>query len=222
MGDDERSRLEWILDTFPFNEAIIFSLILMLCVDDLNNVAYISRFPQIVQRACADGTPTIQKILANDRCLFNGITITEVKLPKSPASLEELSQYEASEHITNEQQLKIMMDRGQFRQLSSSDDPADKFLVYTPNTLPYNPSAPLRNTVPYIPLQFTEKGVSIDPIIPDEYINPSVKRFLDNISNMLTPEQISEQQMIREQLGLDHIRSELCHLGSVVEDDVRI
>lgn len=39
---------------------------------------------------------------------------------------------------------------------------------------------------------------------------------------MLTPEQISEQQMIREQLGLDHIRSELCHLGSVVEDDVRI
>ena len=222
MGDDERSRLEWILDTFPFNEAIIFSLILVLCVDDLNNVAYIIRFPQIVQRACADGTPTIQKILANDRCLFNGITITEVKLPKSPASLEELSQYEASEHITNEQQLKIMMDRGQFRQLSSSDDPADKFLVYTPNTLPYNPSAPLRNTVPYIPLQFTEKGVSIDPIIPDEYINPSVKRFLDNISNMLTPEQISEQQMIREQLGLDHIRSELCHLGSVVEDDVRI
>ena len=42
MGDDERSRLEWILDTFPFNEAIIFSLILMLCVDDLNNVAYIN------------------------------------------------------------------------------------------------------------------------------------------------------------------------------------
>lgn len=111
------------------------------------------------------------------------------------------------------------MDRGQFRQLSSSDDPADKFLVYTPNTLPYNPSAPLRNTVPYIPLKFTEKGVSIDPIIPDEYINPSVRRFLDNISSMLTPEQIAEQNLIREQLGLDHIRSELCHLGSVVEDD---
>ena len=181
-----------------------------------------SSFPQIVQRACADGTTTIQKILANDRCLFNGITITEVKFPKTPISLDELAKYEASDDTTSEEQLRILLDRGQFRQLSSSDDPADKFLVYTPNTLPYNPSAPLRNTVPFIPLQFTEKGVSIDPIIPDNYVNPSVKRFLDNISNMLTPEQIAEQKLIREQLRLDHIRSELCHLGSVVEDDVSI
>ena len=95
-------------------------------------------FPQIVQRACRDGTDTIQRILENDRCLFNGISISDVHLDNTQATQEELIQIEASETISNAQHLKVLADRGQFRQLSSSDDPADKFLVYTPNTLPYN------------------------------------------------------------------------------------
>lgn len=177
-------------------------------------------FPQIVQRACRDGTDTIQRILENDRCLFNGISISDVHLDNTQATQEELIQIEASETISNAQHLKVLADRGQFRQLSSSDDPADKFLVYTPNTLPYNPSAPLRNTVPYIPLRFTQGRVEVDPVIPPQYVNPSVEKFLDTISRMQTPELIRERELIRQELGLEHIRAELNHLGSVVEDDV--
>lgn len=137
-------------------------------------------------------------------------------------TIKELSQYEASENPTNEQLFKVMNNKGKFRMLSSSTDDADKFLVYTPNTLPYNERAPLRNTVPFIPLKYTKEGVSIDPIIGPEYINPGVASFVNNINMTLTEEQRQEHAMIREELKLDHIRSELCHLGSVVEDDVSL
>ena len=92
-------------------------------------------------------------------------------------------------------------------------------MVYTPNTLPYNPSAPFRNALPYIPLQFAPTGVAIDPVIPKEFMNPCVERFVNTINETLTPGLLEEQRLIREQLHLDHIQSELQHLGSVVEDD---
>ena len=141
-------------------------------------------------------------------------------IPHDPCNMQELSRIEALDKPTNDQLLSVLIDRGKFRLLSSSsDNPADQFLVYTPNTLPYNPSAPLRNTVPFIPLSFTDDGVKIDPVIPEQYINPSVKSFVSNTNRTLTRELREEQQLIRDQLGLDHIRSELNHIGSVIEDD---
>lgn len=188
-----------------------------------------SSFPLIVQEGCANGTvrpplsphpqAKLKHILENDRCLFNGISIAEVTLP-SNATLQQLAEYEGSDTITNEEHLQVLVNRGTFRMLSSSDDPADKFLVYTPNTLPYNPSAPLRNAVPYIPLQFTPSGVGMDPILPKEYVNPSVERFVNNINSTVTTSLLEEQRLIREQLNLDHIQTELHHLGSVIEDDM--
>lgn len=185
-----------------------------------HHVLTFSRFPQFVQEGCADGSKNLQRILQNDRCLFSGIKQQEVTLPQKASSFEELVQYESQDNLTNEQLLKIMNNRGKFRLLSSSSEEGDKFLVYTPNTLPYNPSAPLRNTVPFIPLSFSDNGIAIDPVINSEYINPSVSTFINNINSTLTEEQKQEHNMIREELQLDHIRSELNHLGSVEEDDV--
>lgn len=179
-----------------------------------------SRFPQFVQEGCADGSENLQRILKNDRCLFSGIKQQEVSLPQKASSFEELVQYESEENPTNEQLLMILNNRGKFRLLSSSSEEGDKFLVYTSNTLPYNPSAPLRNTVPFIPLRYTDNGITIDPVISSEYINPSVSTFINNMNSTLTEEQKQEHAMIREELQLDHIRSELNHLGSVEEDDV--
>ena len=113
------------------------------------------------------------------------------------------------------------MNKGKFRLLMSSNDPADRFLVYTPNTLPYNASAPMRNTVPFIPISFEEGRVVIDPEFPKELLNEGIVQFISSMNNSVTPNQLQDQQFIREQLRLDHIRSELRHLGSVVEDDVR-
>ena len=185
-------------------------------------------FPRIVQEGCANGTvgrlitphpqDKLKHILENDRCLFNGITITDVSLP-STATLQQLTEYEANEHRSNAEDLQIRINRGRFRMLSSSNVPADKFLVYTPNTLPYNPTAPFRNALPYMPLQFSATGVAIDPVIPKELVNPGVERFVSTINETLTPGLLEEQRLIREQLHLDHIQSELQHLGSVVEDD---
>ena len=74
--------------------------------------------------------------------------------------------------------------------------------------------------MPYIPLRFTQGRVEVDPVIPPQFVNPSVEKFLDTISRMQTPDLIRERELIRQELGLEHIRSELNHLGSVVEDDV--
>lgn len=192
-----------------------------------------SSFSSIVQQACASGSVSLpfssdaqtklQMILANDRCLFNGISVEEVSIPHPKASLAELQRIETLEHPSNAEQLSVLVDRGTFRRLSSSDNPADRFLVYTPKTLPYNPSAPLRNTVPYIPLRFSESGVEIDPVLPAEFVNPSVSKFVRTFNQKLSPAQQeelrAEQRLIREQLGLEHIQSELNHIGSVVEDD---
>ena len=146
-----------------------------------------------------------------------------MSIPHPKAPLSELLHIETLEHPTNAQQLSVLLDRGTFRRLSSSDNPADRFLVYTPKTLPYNPSAPLRNTVPYIPLRFSAAGVEIDPVLPPEFVNPSVSKFVRTFNQKLSPAQKAElraeQQLIREQLGLERIQAELSHIGSVVEDD---
>ena len=172
-----------------------------------------------MEHACANGSPRIKTILQHDSCLFNPITSTEVTFPYPPATQAELEAIEADSHRTNKQHFQILQNRGRFRLLSTSSNPADQFLVYTPNTRPYNPSAPLRNTIPYIPLVFNQEGVEIDPLLPDEFVNPSVKTFLDNMNSLQTPELVAEQNLIREQLGLEELRSELNHLGSVMEDD---
>ena len=65
-----------------------------------------------MQRACRNGTDTIQRILENDRCLFNGISISDVHLDNTQASQEELIQIEASESVSNSQHLKVLADRG--------------------------------------------------------------------------------------------------------------
>ena len=125
-----------------------------------------------------------------------------MSIPHPKAPLSELLHIETLEHPTNAQQLSVLLDRGTFRRLSSSDNPADRFLVYTPKTLPYNPSAPLRNTVPYIPLRFSAAGVEIDPVLPPEFVNPSVSKFVRTFNQKLSPAQKAElraeQQLIRE------------------------
>lgn len=172
-----------------------------------------------MQQACS--SKRIQEILQQDRCLFHGIEIEDVSIPLRKDSINTLAEIEALEHPTNEQLLRVMNDRGTFRSLSSCSDKKDSMLVYTPNTLPYNKSAPLRNTVPYIPLDFNEKGVSISPVLPEETFNPSVVEFVKNRNAALTEEQLQEYALIRKELKLDTIRSELNHLGSVIEDDVK-
>ena len=131
-----------------------------------------------------------------------------------------MTQYEALENPTNEQLLKLMNDRGKFRLLSTNSDSDNGLLCYTPKTLPYNENAPLRNTVPYIPLEFSSQGVSISSVIDPELMNQSVVSFVNNRNSTLTEEQLNEYSLIRKELKLEHIRSELCHLGSVVENDV--
>lgn len=183
-------------------------------------ISFITSFPQIVERACSNGSDRIKTILEHDSCLFRPIEVREVHFNNPPATQRELEEIEAKAHPTNAERFKILQHRGTFRELSTSPNPADRFLVYTPNTLPYNESAPLRNTLPYIPLVFDEDGgVSVDPLLPNEYVNPGVKSFLENLTAMQTQEILDEQDMIREKLELEFLRSELNYLGSVMEDD---
>ena len=142
-----------------------------------------------------------------------------MKLP--PSSINELVEYEGLDHPNLEQQLKVLTNKGKFRKLSSSSsNSSDQLLVYSPNTLPYNANAPLRNTLPFIPLQFDERGVSINSQFDNTLVNPSVADFIASHNAILTEDQLAEHAMIREELQLRRIRSELCHLGSVVENDV--
>ena len=178
------------------------------------------RFPSFVQQACQDGSERIQKILESDRCLFGGVDIRDISMNLSSSSINELAEYEALEQPTLEQQLKVMEKKGKFKKLSSSFNPSDQLFVYSPNTLPYNPKAPLRNTLPFIPLQFDERGVSVDSHFDSSLVNSNVAEFISAHNALLTEDQLAERAMIREELQLRRIRSEICHLGSVVENDV--
>lgn len=99
------------------------------------------------------------------------------------------------------------------------DNKEKGFLYYSPNSLPYNVTAPLRNTVPYIPIEITDEGVWVSSIIPKEYVNEDIRRYVDEVNASRTREDVDEMEFIKEGLGLDNISRNLMMLGSVLDDD---
>lgn len=99
------------------------------------------------------------------------------------------------------------------------DNKEKGFLYYSPNSLPYNVTAPLRNTVPYIPIEITDEGVWVSSIIPKEYVNEDIRRYVDKVNASRTKEDVDEMEFIKEGLGLDSISRNLMMLGSVLDDD---
>ena len=43
----------------------------------------------------------------------------------------------------------------------AKENKEEGYLYYNPNSLPYNPTAPLRNTVPYIPIDITDDHIQL-------------------------------------------------------------
>lgn len=92
-------------------------------------------------------------------------------------------------------------------------------MYYNPNSLPYNPTAPLRNTIPFIPLEIDTQGVRISNVIPPEYVNKDIRAYVEEVNRSRTPQDVQEMNFIKESLGLAAITKNLMMLGSVLEDD---
>lgn len=99
------------------------------------------------------------------------------------------------------------------------DDKEKGYLYYSPNSLPYNKTAPLRNTVPYVPVEISDEGVWISSIIPKEYINEDIRKYVEEVNASRTKEDIEEMEFIKGGLELDRISRNLMMLGSVLDDD---
>lgn len=95
----------------------------------------------------------------------------------------------------------------------------DGYLYYTPSSLPYNPTAPLRNTIPYIPLDISDDGVHVSNIIPPEYVNSRIRKYVEDINKTRTQKDVEEMKFIKERLQLKKVSENLMMLGSVLEDD---
>ena len=93
------------------------------------------------------------------------------------------------------------------------------YLYYNPGSLPFNPATPLRNTIPFIPLDIDEQGVRLNPSIPQQYVNKDIRRYIQEVDAQWTPEKAEEMKFIKETLGLDTIAKNMMLLGSVLEDD---
>ena len=92
-------------------------------------------------------------------------------------------------------------------------------MYYNPSSLPYNPTAPLRNTVPYIPIEMNDSGVHVSSIIHPDYVNYSLRSYIEGVNTSRTAEEVEEIQFIKEQLAFKDITRNLMMLGSVLEDD---
>ena len=100
-----------------------------------------------------------------------------------------------------------------------ADDKDDGYLYYTPSSLPYNPTAPLRNTIPLIPLEISDAGVHVSNIVPQQYVNPKIRRYIEHLNATRTPQDVEEMRLIKEKLQLKKVTENLMMLGSVLDDD---
>lgn len=92
-------------------------------------------------------------------------------------------------------------------------------MYYNPSSLPYNPTAPLRNTIPYVPLEIGEDSVRLSHLVPAEYVNKDLRAFISETNSRRTPAAAAETRFLKESLGLETIHRNLMVLGSVLEDD---
>ena len=113
--------------------------------------------------------------------------------------------------------LFIVLFGNEFHLANASKE--DGYLYYNPASLPYNPTAPLRNSIPYIPLEIDEKGVRISNVIPPEYINRHIRDYVEEVNRNYTENDLQEICFIQENLKLSTISKNLMMLGSVLEDD---
>lgn len=101
----------------------------------------------------------------------------------------------------------------------AKENKEEGYLYYNPNSLPYNPTAPLRNTVPYIPIDITDDHIQLSSLVPPEYVHHDIRKYIEQVNNQRTPEDVEEMKFIREGLGLDSVTKNLMMLGSVLDDD---
>ena len=92
-------------------------------------------------------------------------------------------------------------------------------MYYNPSSLPYNPTAPLRNTIPYVPLEIGEDSVRLSHLVPAEDVNKDLRAFISETNSRRTPAAAAETRFLKESLGLETIHRNLMVLGSVLEDD---
>ena len=118
---------------------------------------------------------------------------------------------------TGHSNLFIVLFGKEFHLANASKE--DGYLYYNPASLPYNPTAPLRNSIPYIPLEIDEKGVRISNVIPPEYINRHIRDYVEEVNRNYTENDLQEIRLIQENLKLSTISKNLMMLGSVLEDD---
>ena len=93
------------------------------------------------------------------------------------------------------------------------------YIYYSPHTLPYNSSAPLRNCVPYLPIEFSPDGIHISDIISSEYINRDLRTYIEQRNQQRTQDDIEEIEFIKRGNNIDTIMTNLMKLGSILEDD---
>lgn len=94
------------------------------------------------------------------------------------------------------------------------------YLYYNPSSLPYNATTPLRNSIPYLPIEVDAKGVRISNVIPAKYVNRHIREYVERVNASRTPEDVEEMQQIKSSLQLPTIAKNLMMLGSVLEDDM--
>ena len=87
------------------------------------------------------------------------------------------------------------------------------YLYYNPGSLPFNPATPLRNTIPFIPLEIDEQGVRLSPSIPQQYINKDIRQYIQEVDSRWTPEKAEEMKFIKETLELDTIAKNMKKLS---------
>lgn len=146
------------------------------------------------------------------------------------ATEEEMNENEPFPCTTLESSLQRLINHGTFKYVHrifhwiiihsiAKENKEEGYLYYNPNSLPYNPTAPLRNTVPYIPIDITDDHIQLSSLVPPEYVHHDIRKYIEQVNNQRTPEDVEEMKFIREGLGLDSVTKNLMMLGSVLDDD---
>lgn len=159
--------------------------------------------------------------------LSDSYTVSDVSFgPKNYRFVHENSQYPLR---NTEEILQRLNNHGTFKHVYcrhsglrgsvAGGRKEEGFLYYNPSSLPYNPTAPLRNTIPYVPLEISDDAVRLSRLVPAEYVNRDLRAFIEDVDRRRTPAAAAETRFLRESLGLEAIGRNLMVLGSVLEDD---
>ncbi|CBK23663.2 uncharacterized protein [Blastocystis hominis] len=116
--------------------------------------------------------------------------------------------------------LQRLLNHGTFKLVHSNLSNDEGYLYYNPSSLPYNATTPLRNSIPYLPIEVDAKGVRISNVIPAKYVNRHIREYVERVNASRTPQDVEEMQQIKSSLQLPTIAKNLMMLGSVLEDDM--